>query len=130
MDVTCRLRLRLLPDRYKERNPACPRPSRDDRLIGSYGSFDPFATPSRNDRDLRTAVAHCVAHARHKSSPTPFAGPPTEPPPPTCPPAARRRPCDVRDRRGCGANAGDRRKKALGSLTRITRQALHSKSQA
>ena len=31
---------------------------------------------------------------------------------------------------GCGANAGDRRKKALGSLTRITRQALHSKSQA
>ena len=30
---------------------------------------------------------------------------------------------------GCGANAGDRRKKALGSLTRITRQALHSKSQ-
>ena len=33
-------------------------------------------------------------------------------------------------RAGCGANAGDRRKKALGSLTRITRQALHSKSQA
>src|SRR3984885_9268948 len=32
--------------------------------------------------------------------------------------------------KGCGANAGDRRKKALGSLTRITRQALHSKSQA
>jgi hypothetical protein len=31
---------------------------------------------------------------------------------------------------GCGANAGDQRKKALGSLTRITRQALHSKSQA
>jgi SAM domain (Sterile alpha motif) len=31
---------------------------------------------------------------------------------------------------GCGANAGDRHKKALGSLTRITRQALHSKSQA
>ena len=33
-------------------------------------------------------------------------------------------------KKGCGANAGDRRKKALGSLTRITRQALHSKSQA